>query len=292
MYESKLKILYSTCFFFVIYVTLVYNLQYIAEVILLDESPLIEWDSITVTAAKFAIIGLTSFICTFAFIKWQGIKLESLALKLEVQKISIYIVVGAILGISALLSTVAIEIIGDIARERGAKLDSNELALLVAFQLFFVGPGEELIFRGYIQGEAEKIYRPFEAILFSACAFGLIHVLFFVSINPESAAIIFVSSAIAGIGFGYARQVSGNLAYPIALHGFWNAFAFIMQIEYVWGYDPKEVGFIEFIIESVATMTGIGLIILITFLLARYTHVFEDTKPFTPPNSAPVHIQD
>jgi membrane protease YdiL (CAAX protease family) len=278
--ESKLKILFSASFYFIICATLLYNLQYIAEVILFEDAG---WDSVNVTAAKFAIIGATSFICTYFFIKWQGIQLESLAIRSKPTKIAVYIILGGFLGMLALLTTAVIELGGDaigaeVAKERAEEYLSSELLLLVTFQLLFVGPGEELIFRGYLQGEAEKAFNPFKAMLFSACAFGLIHVLFFVSINPESVVIIFVSSTIAGLGFAYARRVSNNLAFPIALHGFWNALSFILNIEYVWGYDPKAVGFAEFLVETVATTAGIGVIILVTYLFARYTTIFQDNE--------------
>jgi hypothetical protein len=68
------------------------------------------------------------------------------------------------------------------------------------------------------------------------------------------------------------------LAFPIALHGFWNALSFILNIEYVWGYDPKAVGFAEFLVETVATTVGIGVIILVTYLFARYTTIFQDNE--------------
>ncbi len=280
MSESKLKIMFSASFYFIICATLLYNLQYIAEVILFEDAG---WDSVNVTAVKFAIIGATSFICTYFFIKWQGIRLESLALHYNPTKIAAYIILGGFLGMLALLTTAVIELGGDaigaeVAKERPEDYLTSELFLLVAFQLLFVGPGEELIFRGYLQGEVEKAFDPLKAMLFSACAFGLIHVLFFVSINPESVMIIFVSSTIAGLGFAYARRVSNNLAFPIALHGCWNALAFILNIEYVWGYDPKAVGFMEFVVETVATTVGISIIILVTYLFARYTTIFPDNK--------------
>jgi membrane protease YdiL (CAAX protease family) len=206
-----------------------------------------------------------------------------LAIHYNPTKIAVYIILGGFLGMLALLTTAVIEVGGDtlgaeVAKERAVRYPNSELFLLVAFQLLFVGPGEELIFRGYLQGEAEKAFNPFKAMLFSACAFGLIHVLFFVSINPESVVIIFVSSTIAGLGFAYARRVSNNLAFPIALHGFWNALSFILNIEYVWGYDPKAVGFAEFLVETVATTAGIGVIILVTYLFARYTTIFQDNE--------------
>lgn len=292
MPESKLKILFSALFYFIICATLLYNFQYIADVILYEDAG---WDLVNVTAVKFMIIGMTSFICTYFFIKWQGIQLESLALHRNPTKIAAYIILGGFLGMLALLTTAVIELGGDaigaeVAKRRSEEYPASELLLLVAFQLLFVGPGEELIFRGYLQGEAEKALDPFKAILFSACAFGLIHVLFFVSINPESAMIIFVSSTIAGLGFAYARRVSNNLAFPIALHGFWNALAFILNIEYVWGYDPKAVGFVEFLIETGATMAGIGVIILATYLFAQYTTIFQDNKPARPSSATSEQI--
>ncbi|MFW9916339.1 MAG: lysostaphin resistance A-like protein [Candidatus Thorarchaeota archaeon] len=286
MPESKLKIIFSASFYFVICATLLYNLQYIAEVILFEDAG---WDAVDVTVVKFAIIGATGFFCTYFFIRWQGIKLDSLAIRYNPTKIAAYIILGAFLGMLALLTTAVIELGGDavgakVAKERPENYLASELFLLVTFQLLFVGPGEELIFRGYLQGEAEKALDPFKAMLFSACAFGLIHVLFFVSINPESVVIIFVSSTIAGFGFAYARRVSNNLAFPIALHGFWNAIAFILNIEYVWGYDPKAVGFMEFVVETVATTAGIGVIIFVTYLFARYTIIFQDNKLIGPPS--------
>ncbi len=271
MSYPKEKVLFSTAFFFVVVATLLYTFQYIAEVLLLEDY---EWNNINVTLVKFTIIGLVAFVLTFFFLKWQRISLSSLGLQLE-NKIIPFLILGAVLGMLALLITASLEIAGDVAKERVITFSTQDKMLLIAFQILFVGPGEELIFRGYIQNQTEKAYGTKWAIMLASCAFGLIHVLFFVSINPESVMIIFVSSTIAGIGFGYAMKVSGNLAYPIALHSFWNVFAFVLDLEYVWGYDPKAVGFLEFIVESTATAGGIGIIILATYLLSHYTSLFQ-----------------
>ncbi len=106
------------------------------------------------------------------------------------------------------------------------------------FYLFFVGLGEELLFRGYIQSRLNAAFgRPFQfygvcwgwGIVITAVLFGLMHV-----INTGSIAIkgdwqpapwwgfwTFFASFVSG----FVREKTGSIAAPAILHGLPQAIA-------------------------------------------------------------------
>jgi membrane protease YdiL (CAAX protease family) len=107
------------------------------------------------------------------------------------------------------------------------------------FYLLFLGPGEELLFRGYIQSRLNAAFgRPFRfwgvpfgwGLLITALIFGFMHVL-----NPFNPFLgrynlyIWwgVWTVFAGLTIGYIREKAGSVLPPALLHGLPQAIATI-----------------------------------------------------------------
>jgi membrane protease YdiL (CAAX protease family) len=112
---------------------------------------------------------------------------------------------------------------------QGATLNSAISALL--FYVFFLGLGEELLFRGYIQSRLNDAFgRPFQfygvkwgwGIVITSVLFGLMHV-----INLGSLAIgdwqltpwWGLWTFFAGLVNGFVREKTGSIVAPTILHG-------------------------------------------------------------------------
>ena len=99
------------------------------------------------------------------------------------------------------------------------------LAGAVLYPLAFVGIGEEVFFRGYVQGRLNEIWgRPWclgkvnfgPGLLAAALLFGLAHPL--VAADPSRWAWALWTFA-AGLLLGYLRELSGGVLAPIIAHG-------------------------------------------------------------------------
>jgi diaminopimelate epimerase len=95
--------------------------------------------------------------------------------------------------------------------------------LLVASAL--AGFAEELLFRGLLQ--------PWIGLLPASLLFGLAH-------GPTFELIAFSAWAtLAGLLFGTLYEVTGNLAHPVLVHAFYDAFA-LLYVKYAWSPPERE----------------------------------------------------
>ena len=89
------------------------------------------------------------------------------------------------------------------------------LALLL---MVFVAMAEELMCRGFVLGRMLHMHmHPLLALLLSSLLFGALHLA-----NPGFTLLSFVNITLAGMLLGTTYLYTRNLAFPIALHCFWN----------------------------------------------------------------------
>lgn len=96
------------------------------------------------------------------------------------------------------------------------------LLLLVPISLFLVGPGEELLFRGVVQGTLRRSFGPVGAVVLAAAIFAGVHFLALTGgtgARLTTIAILFLPSLV----FGAAYERTGNLAVPVLIHGLYNS---------------------------------------------------------------------
>ena len=86
----------------------------------------------------------------------------------------------------------------------------------VFYMIFFVGLGEELLFRGLIQRDLENLLGWKWGLLFASVMFGVMH------LTWRSVPELGFTTA-AGLIFGYLYHKTDNLAAPIIAHGVGNA---------------------------------------------------------------------
>jgi hypothetical protein len=98
------------------------------------------------------------------------------------------------------------------------------LALAVV-SILAVGPAEELLFRGAIQGRLRETVGPVGAILGAGALFASVHAVAVVGTlgaTVTSVAVIFVVSSVLGVAYERTR----NVVVPMLLHGLYNATLF------------------------------------------------------------------
>ena len=97
--------------------------------------------------------------------------------------------------------------------------------LLIVLSFLLIGPGEELLFRGVVQGRLRQAFSPATAVVLASAIFAAVHVLAITGTllnRAVTVAILFLPSLV----FGAVYERTGNLAVPALVHGAYNATLF------------------------------------------------------------------
>jgi uncharacterized protein len=106
--------------------------------------------------------------------------------------------------------------------------NSDPTAFLVMIPLSFllIGPGEELLFRGVVQGTLSKAMHPARAVILASAVFAVVHYSSLVGSGRFAyIGIVFLLALILGASY----QLTDNLVVPAMIHGAYNAFQFAIQ---------------------------------------------------------------
>lgn len=154
---------------------------------------------------------------------------------LEVRVPSLVDAAWVVGGVVALLATLVVlsailEQLGiHAAQHRIEEIGQEHPAvLLVMIPLAFlvIGPTEELLFRGTIQGLLRRVYRPTPAILIASVMFAIGHV--FALSGPDASRVsTLVIILLLGAILGAVYEFTDNLVVPALVHGTYDAVAFI-----------------------------------------------------------------
>lgn len=104
----------------------------------------------------------------------------------------------------------------------------NPAVMLYMLPLAFlvIGPTEELLFRGTIQGRLREVYRPLPAVLVASAMFGIGHV-FALSGTEAGRFSTVVVILLLGTILGALYEFTDNLVVPALVHGAYDAIAFV-----------------------------------------------------------------
>ena len=96
------------------------------------------------------------------------------------------------------------------------------LLAVAVLSILLVGPAEELLFRGAIQGRLRRAFGPGGAILGASVLFGSIHALAVVGTVGATLVSVGLITAVSLV-LGYVYERTDNLVVPAVVHGFYNA---------------------------------------------------------------------
>jgi len=105
--------------------------------------------------------------------------------------------------------------------------DPTLVLLLVPLSILLIGPGEELLFRGLVQGRLRQTFGPAIAIGLATFVFAIIH---YPSLSGSATGqLIYVAIiSVPGLIFGVAYEYTDNLVVPALIHGLYNATLFAL----------------------------------------------------------------
>jgi membrane protease YdiL (CAAX protease family) len=132
------------------------------------------------------------------------------------------ILLGLLFVVSELLSTFGIEA----AQNRIVVIGQQNpevFLLLIPLSFLLVGPGEELLFRGLVQGTLREAIHPTRAVILASALFASIHLF---SLSGEGKAVYIAVAFVLALVLGAVYEYTENLAVPAVIHGAYNAIQF------------------------------------------------------------------
>jgi membrane protease YdiL (CAAX protease family) len=128
------------------------------------------------------------------------------------------------LAIAVVVSQLGVDTAENAIVEQGRQ--NPQLVLyLIPLAIFVVGPSEELLFRGAIQGVLRRAYAPLPAIVIASLLFGVAHV--FALSGSGTGVLVYISvTFVLGCILGFVYERTSNLVVPALIHGVYNAILF------------------------------------------------------------------
>jgi len=138
---------------------------------------------------------------------------------------------GALFG-SFLVSQLPVETGTNQAAQIGME-NPETLLLLIPASILIIGPGEELLFRGVVQGRLREVFSPVPGILVPSVVFAGLHWFAISGGSPTGNLVVLGVLVVPALVFGVAYEYTGNIVVPSLIHGLYNATLFSMLYYYV-----------------------------------------------------------
>ncbi|EMA40689.1 CPBP family intramembrane glutamic endopeptidase [Halococcus hamelinensis] len=107
------------------------------------------------------------------------------------------------------------------------RADPTLALYLIALSFLATGPGEEILFRGGVQGILRRVFSPVPAVLLSSALFGIAHATATIAASGLAGAGGYVvSTFLLGLILGGLYEYTDNLLVPALIHGAYNAVTF------------------------------------------------------------------
>ena len=141
--------------------------------------------------------------------------------------VGVLALVGAQLVIARLLTALSVEVAQNQVVVTGQR-DPSYFLYMIPVAILLVGPFEELVFRGGVQGILRRTWGPSVAIALSSVLFGLVHWIALTGGGGSRLPYITVA-AVLGLVLGYLYERTRNLVVPAVVHGLYNTVLFGVQ---------------------------------------------------------------
>jgi hypothetical protein len=142
------------------------------------------------------------------------------------------LIIGAWIGAQILVPVLALVIISLFETQpaqNGAGQTAREnpefIPFLIPLVFLLNAPGEELLFRGVVQGLLRERFSAAGAILLATGAFAPIHITALIG-SPRAALVTITILSVPSIIFGAVYEVTDNIVAPTLVHALYNATLF------------------------------------------------------------------
>jgi len=209
----------------------------VTQIVLLVDPPLVEVFAVLLVVLQFA------WFAGFGiwYLRRRGFDRGQIKAYLGVERPSLkdiglilvtWFVMAIVAGVVAtLVVEVASELFGSAAQDGPAEnpvedvIRNNPVILPAAilFMFLVVGPSEEVLFRGIVQGRLRERLSAVPAIVIASAIFASAHVVALIGQAPVAIAMTITILFVPSLGFGIIYEYTGNIVVPALLHGFHNS---------------------------------------------------------------------
>ena len=141
--------------------------------------------------------------------------------------VGVVALVGAQLAIARVLTATGVQVAQNQVVATGQQ-DPRYFLYMIPVTILLVGPFEELVFRGGVQGVLRRTWGPSVAIVLASVLFGLVHWVALIGGSGSSIAYVTVAATL-GLVLGSLYERSRNLLVPAVVHGLYNTVLFGAQ---------------------------------------------------------------
>jgi len=149
--------------------------------------------------------------------------------------------VVALFGVLVLVSAIISELGAETAQNRITQVGSeNPAVMLYMIPLAFlvIGPGEELLFRGAIQGLLRGVYAPGPAVVIASALFAVAHFQALLGSSTNAKAVTIGALFVLSLVLGVVYEFTDNLVVPALVHGAYDAVIFVAIYAQATGPGP------------------------------------------------------
>jgi membrane protease YdiL (CAAX protease family) len=222
---------------------------------------------VVLVASLLLFQGVTMGGVAAAYVRLRGLTREYVGLAnvfAAPARDGVVVVVGWGVALAAAVSGAVL--VSAIGAEAGANQtaelaarDPDVLLLLIPGAFLLIGPGEELLFRGVVQGRLRESFGPTAGVGIAAVLFAAVHVAAVVG-SPEARLVSVAVLLLPSLVFGAAYEFTGNLAVPALIHGAYDATLFgllYLAVRFA-GVDPTGGGSAVEAVSAVAAALAAG----------------------------------
>jgi len=141
--------------------------------------------------------------------------------------VGVVALVLAQLAIARLLTVIGVQVAQNQVVVTGQQ-DPRYFLYMIPVAILLVGPFEELVFRGGVQGILRRTWGPAVAIVVASVLFGLVHWIALTGGGGSRVPYVTVAATL-GLVLGYLYERSRNLVVPAVVHGLYNTVLFGAQ---------------------------------------------------------------
>lgn len=134
----------------------------------------------------------------------------------------IIVLLGLLFVLSSIISLLGLQSAQNRVMEIGRHHPGVFLAL-IPLSFLLIGPGEELLFRGLVQGTLSESLHPARAIILASALFASIHL---ISLSGDGKLVYIGTAFVLALVLGTAYEYTENLVVPVIMHGAYNAVQF------------------------------------------------------------------
>ncbi|WP_136689261.1 CPBP family intramembrane glutamic endopeptidase [Halorhabdus amylolytica] len=185
------------------------------------------------TIAGNLLLTMTQFVgfvlVAVGYVKWQDVDLYDLSLP-SLRDVG-WMGGGFVLlfvvayGLSIVITVLGLETATNAVVKLGQE-NPQFFLYMIPVSLLFIGPGEELVFRGVVQGLFRKAYGVVPAVVITSVLFGVAH---YLALVGEGQVTYIAIATGLGLVLGAVYERTENVVVPIVIHGAWNAMLFTVQ---------------------------------------------------------------